>query len=152
HQALRRFVVSTWYGTPPGRADAGARPPLHARPIERPWEGPLPGTTRDDEPVARVASPEAWHAPPPAPRPVPAAVTLGDAVRGTTSLTADVVIVGSGAGGAVAAARLAEAGREVLIVEAGPYLDAPDFTEDEGPLVPRLYADQALRATVDGSV
>ncbi|HEX7122200.1 MAG TPA: GMC family oxidoreductase N-terminal domain-containing protein [Gemmatimonadaceae bacterium] len=153
HQALRRFVLSTWYATPPGRADAGVRPPLHARGVERPWEGPAPGpVTRDDEPIARVPDPSTWRAPAPPPRPVPSAVTLGSAVRGAVRFSTDVVIVGSGAGGAVAAARLASAGREVVIVEAGEYIDAPEFSEDEGALVPRLYAEQALRSTVDGSV
>jgi len=33
----------------------------------------------------------------------------------------EVLIVGSGAGGAVTAARLAEAGRSVVVVEEGPW-------------------------------
>jgi choline dehydrogenase-like flavoprotein len=41
-----------------------------------------------------------------------------------THITTDVLVIGSGAGGAVTAARLAEAGRGVLVVEEGPWFDA----------------------------
>ena len=44
-----------------------------------------------------------------------------------TDLRADVVVVGSGAGGGPAAAVLAEAGLDVLVLEAGPRLEAADF-------------------------
>jgi choline dehydrogenase-like flavoprotein len=67
-------------------------------------------------------------------------------------MRADVVIVGSGAGGAVAAARFAEAGRQVVVLEEGEYLHAPDFTEVESETIPRLFADQAMRATTDGAI
>jgi choline dehydrogenase-like flavoprotein len=153
HQALRRLILSTWYATPEGRAEIGVRPPLHQRSPAVDWEGPVEGEAPlDSEPVAR--RPHAAHVPgaKPEPRPIPAAVVTADSLRGEVRLKADVVVIGSGAGGAVAAARFAEAGREVVIIEIGDYLHAPDFTEDEGTLVPRLYADQALRTTVDGSI
>jgi choline dehydrogenase-like flavoprotein len=44
-------------------------------------------------------------------------------VAGAKRLSADVLIVGSGAGGATTAALLAEAGFDVLIVEEGPWVD-----------------------------
>jgi choline dehydrogenase-like flavoprotein len=52
---------------------------------------------------------------------------------GSTSwqLEADVVVVGSGSGGGVIAAELAAAGRDVIVVEAGPYHDVDDFPTDE---------------------
>jgi choline dehydrogenase-like flavoprotein len=45
-----------------------------------------------------------------------------------TALQTDVLIIGSGAGGAVTAARLAAAGRTVIVVEEGPWID-PDAIE-----------------------
>jgi choline dehydrogenase-like flavoprotein len=46
----------------------------------------------------------------------------------TRELDTDLLIVGSGAGGAVTAARLARAGRTVTVVEEGPWVD-PDAVE-----------------------
>ena len=60
---------------------------------------------------------------------------LGDAQR----LTADAVVIGSGAGGAPVAAVLAETGRRVIVVEAGPRLESADFTGDESEMTARLW-------------
>src|SRR5689334_13523244 len=46
-------------------------------------------------------------------------------------IVADVAIVGSGAAGAILAYRLAERGREVVLLEGGKHVDPRDFTEDE---------------------
>jgi choline dehydrogenase-like flavoprotein len=64
-------------------------------------------------------------------------------------LEADVVIVGSGAGGGVVAARLAAAGTSVLVVEAGPYLPESAMPVDEGEGFRRLYLDQGTTSTDD---
>ncbi len=68
------------------------------------------------------------------------------------SLTADVCIVGSGAGGAVVAHELAAKGRSVVVVEEGPYVTSRDFTQREEQMLPLLYADQNLRTAVDSTV
>ena len=47
-------------------------------------------------------------------------------------------MVGSGAGGAPIAAALAEAGLEVVLLEAGARLETRDFTGDEAALLPQL--------------
>ncbi|MFT3838269.1 MAG: GMC family oxidoreductase [Myxococcaceae bacterium] len=44
------------------------------------------------------------------------------AARGALNLDCDVVVIGSGAGGAVAACTLAEAGRDVVLLEEGPHV------------------------------
>jgi choline dehydrogenase-like flavoprotein len=54
-------------------------------------------------------------------------------------LTADAVVVGTGAGGGPVAAILAEAGLDVVVLEAGPRLETDDFTGDEAAMTERLY-------------
>ena len=44
------------------------------------------------------------------------------------TLDTDVLVIGSGAGGAATAATLATAGRDVTVVEEGPWID-PDALE-----------------------
>lgn len=66
------------------------------------------------------------------------------------TLEADVVIVGSGAGGSVLAARLAALGRDVVVLEAGGYHTAADFRKvDERWSYPALYQDRGARSTTD---
>jgi GMC oxidoreductase len=71
----------------------------------------------------------------------------GDVDEGT--LTTDVAIVGSGAAGALIAYRLAEAGRNVLVLERGRHVDPSDFTEDELDMFAKLYRDGALQLSRD---
>lgn len=67
-------------------------------------------------------------------------------------LTCDTVVVGSGAGGGVVAAELAEAGQDVVVIEKGPYLDRADFTQRELEMMERLYEQKGALATKTGSV
>jgi choline dehydrogenase-like flavoprotein len=56
----------------------------------------------------------------------------------------DVVIVGSGAGGAAAARTLAEAGLSVIVVEEGDYHDASTYPSDALSSLSTLYRDGGL--------
>src|SRR5262245_23567677 len=56
----------------------------------------------------------------------------------------DVAIVGSGAGGAAAAAILAEAGLDVLVLESGPYVDQASYPTDPLDGLPLLYRDGGM--------
>lgn len=58
---------------------------------------------------------------------------------------ADMVIIGSGAAGAILAEQMAERGRRVLVLEKGLYVPPDDFTEDEVDMISRLYSDGALQ-------
>jgi len=53
-------------------------------------------------------------------------VLVGSAYEGDLELHTDVVVIGSGSGGAVVAAELAEAGQEVLVLEEGPFIPAEE--------------------------
>jgi choline dehydrogenase-like flavoprotein len=64
-------------------------------------------------------------------------------------ITADVAIIGSGAAGSVLAYRLAEAGREVVLLEGGRHVDPRDFTEDERVQFSNLFADGGLQMSTD---
>ncbi len=60
----------------------------------------------------------------------------------------DVVIVGSGAGGAVAAKELAEAGLKVIVLEEGEHFDRRDFTGPPPERLRRFYRGNGLTFTI----
>jgi choline dehydrogenase-like flavoprotein len=74
----------------------------------------------------------------------PPAGTLGDTEPPGTGEECDVVIVGSGAGGAVAAATLAEAGLDVIVLEAGEHYDRESYPRDRLEAIAELYRDGGL--------
>jgi choline dehydrogenase-like flavoprotein len=71
---------------------------------------------------------------------------------GDVAERADVCVIGSGGGGAVAAAELAEAGRSVVVLEQGHHWTSRDFTQREDEMLPRLFEEGGLRQTVDRSI
>jgi len=64
-------------------------------------------------------------------------------------VSADAIVVGSGAGGAVAAAALAARGRKVLVLEQGALSTEPDFVGDEAQGAARLFWGRQLLTTED---
>jgi choline dehydrogenase-like flavoprotein len=70
---------------------------------------------------------------------IPGGMHTSDDLRNEAILGCDVVIVGSGAGGAPMAAELAEAGFDVIVLEEGRYYSTRDFTADSSAMIRQLY-------------
>jgi choline dehydrogenase-like flavoprotein len=58
----------------------------------------------------------------------------------------------SGAGGGVVASELAKAGRSVVVLEAGPFVDEATMPRNELDAYSRLYLNHGLLSTWDGSI
>lgn len=65
------------------------------------------------------------------------------------AIDCDVCVVGSGAGGGVIAARLAAAGKRVVVLDAGPALHASDYDQHEYDGMQELFLDRGLLLTRD---
>jgi choline dehydrogenase-like flavoprotein len=70
--------------------------------------------------------------------------TLGDTSPVGEGEECDVVIVGSGAGGAAAAAELAEAGLDVIVLEAGGHFNRDNYPQGHLDSIATLYRDAGL--------
>lgn len=126
--SLRRLMTFLAYADP----GVGAPNPRHAR---IGYQAQLPPVTTSPTPIVPVALP----------------FDVGAADEPLT-LEADVVVVGSGAGGGVVAAAVAAAGRDVVVLEAGPFVDEGSMPRDELDAFSRLYLNHGLLATWDGGV
>ncbi len=74
----------------------------------------------------------------------PPAGPLGDTTPPGEGEECDVVVVGSGAGGAVTAATLAEAGLDVVVLEAGDHYDRDSYPSDPLEAISSLYREAGL--------
>lgn len=86
--------------------------------------------------------------PPRRPKQIRPLVPRGDSL----TLSADVCVVGSGAGGAVVADRLAAAGHRVVVLEMGRYYSASDFQQLELWSYRNLWYRGGATPTDDGNV
>jgi len=64
------------------------------------------------------------------------------------NVRAQVCVIGSGAGGAVMAKELAEAGLDVCLIEEGAYYRGADFTGNAREMLDLLYRNRGLTGTV----
>lgn len=76
-------------------------------------------------------------------------ILRGHEVTANVEERPDVCVIGSGAGGAVVAARLAEKGARVVVLEDGGAYTRRDFDMREEKAYPRLYQERGARATAD---
>lgn len=75
-------------------------------------------------------------------------ITSADSLADNYQQQADVVIVGSGAGGATAAYYLARSGIQVVVLEEGQRHHAPNFQKDPWLAAERMYRDKAAFFTI----
>ena len=68
------------------------------------------------------------------------------------TLEADVAIIGTGAGGGIAAEVLTDAGLRVLMIEEGPLRSSSDFRMRESDAYRELYQESAARKTADKAI
>lgn len=83
---------------------------------------------------------------------LPAGITEGQTLTADLEIGCDVVVIGSGAGGAVMAASAAQAGLSVVVVEEGGAFGTERFRQREDEAYPFLYQDGGQRATKDGAI
>jgi choline dehydrogenase-like flavoprotein len=79
-------------------------------------------------------------------------IYTGADIKQDTTLSCDVCIIGSGAGGAYTAAKLAKAGKKVIVLEDGGFHTSDTFDMTERNMSPRLYQEAGARATADSSI
>jgi len=127
--AFRRLLAFLAY------ADAGGAERANPLPALAGYDPDRPPVTAEPTPIVPVDVDRTAHA-----------------SAGPLELDADVVIVGSGAAGGVMAAELAAAGRSVVVLEAGPFVDEPTMPRAEVDAYSRLYLNHGLLSTWDGSV
>jgi len=65
---------------------------------------------------------------------------------------ADAVVIGSGAGGAIAAHELAKSAKKGIVLEAGPYVPSEKFTEMLAVSMGQLYADHGGQNNATGDI
>lgn len=88
-----------------------------------------------------------YPAPVPPPQVQPTLVPL--TISRETTLEADVVVIGSGAGGGVVAGELARAGKRVIVLEKGGYNYEGNFTWHEAQAMPELFLKRGALSTKD---
>jgi choline dehydrogenase-like flavoprotein len=107
----------------------------------------LPDATGRNPAWATFGYPGPISPPPAVPKPITPLEPTGD-----ITVEADVVVVGSGAGGGLIAGRLTAAGLKVVVVEAGRYLNEADFPQLELPAFQNLYWRAGPTPTADLNV
>jgi choline dehydrogenase-like flavoprotein len=89
---------------------------------------------------------------PPSPEQAPKTIAIESVSGESATLTADVCVIGSGAGGGVVAAELARAGKSVVVLEMGQYRNESDFKQLELPGLFELYLGGGLTSSEDGTM
>ncbi|MBR9865492.1 MAG: GMC family oxidoreductase [Oceanospirillales bacterium] len=79
-------------------------------------------------------------------------IIQGHEIFAPLKLKTHSVVVGSGAGGGVAAYHMAAAGLDTVVLEEGGYFQAKDFNQREEDMMPALYRGAGRQTTTDGMI
>ncbi|MGA9678568.1 MAG: GMC family oxidoreductase [Mycobacterium sp.] len=142
-QAVREAIIANLAGISP--ETAGAIAALYQLSVLLAYS--LPGPEGGNPLWAGMGYPGMVQAPPQTPKTLDVITPSGE-----TTLEADVVVVGSGSGGGVAAAVLAQAGKRVIILEAGGYFNESDFVQLEPLAYQNLFLRGGFFPSADGMV
>ncbi len=172
-QAVRALAGMAWYGAEAAWPSIGYDGPWLGRvdveTLPAPWPPPPspippepdPGESADISDVPGDPGGGATAGPfrPSIGRGVPSArdalgdgLTLGRSALRDLVFRCDAVVVGAGAGGSAAFARLVRGGVEAVLLDAGGAPGAGDYNQRELDMLPLLYRDAGLRATVDEAI
>jgi choline dehydrogenase-like flavoprotein len=142
-QAVREAIIANLAGISPESARAVAA--LYQLSVIFAYS--LPGPEGGNPLWAGMGYPGMVQAPPQTPKTLDVITPSGE-----TTLEADVVVVGSGSGGGVTAAVLAQAGKRVIILEAGGYFNESDFVQLEPVAYQNLFLRGGFFPSADGMV
>lgn len=144
-EALRSILLMSWFGSDKVNQAVG----LHAAPDP---EAPMPWLRRIAEGMDALQAQAEVRAEAPPEKPLrfmgrPEGLFEHGDYKGDIKESTDVLVVGSGPGGAIVAWQLALAGRRVILVEAGPVARRDDLLPDAGRTMSRLMWDSGMRTT-----
>ena len=135
---LKAIVYAAYYGHwLPGGEAANQHNPVHAQigfTLPQFRDRSAPGQVKLERIEGRDILPEHILAP------------------GQVPAEVDVVVVGSGSGGAIAAHNLATPGRTVLVIEAGPFMPSQKITTEERAMGASLFKHGTLQMTRDSDI
>ncbi|MFL5732924.1 MAG: FAD-dependent oxidoreductase [Chloroflexia bacterium] len=152
-QLLKGLITLCYYELPAAQADIGYDPApyietvarrrqvTYGEAIRRSEEDVFAGDT-DEEAGSRPSSDPERRLDP------PQGLIQESDVSADLTVTCDVVIVGSGAGGAVMAAELGDAGMDVVVVEEGGYHPTESFTPEAAQALRTLYRDAGAQSAI----
>ncbi|KAJ3116405.1 hypothetical protein HK100_001081 [Physocladia obscura] len=136
----RTLVFLFAFGSKTISGDDGSQPPFAGNPL---WEAIGFEGYPVERDISSIDFENVWK-----PIFLDLTVTENDLVE----LTADVVIIGSGAGGGVVAAELAKAGLKVIVLEKGKYYAPADLSHEERESFNSLYENRGVLQSDNGSI
>jgi choline dehydrogenase-like flavoprotein len=148
-QLLKGLITLCYYELAPAEADIDYHPAPYIAAVAQRRQAVYGEAIRRAE-AAVFANDETASTPFVSPEPSPGrprGLIEESDVSADLAVTCDVMIAGSGAGGAAMAAELADAGIDVVIIEEGGYHPTESFTPGAGRALRTLYRDAGAQST-----